>query len=202
MNSRQSSIINHQLESDMSKVIKQMEMDALRNTFEKVRDAVVLSVKGLNCQLEGSFRATLRKKNIRLKMVKNSLTRRVFDDLGIRLGADSPMWIGPTAFAWGAGSVAELSRAIDEELRRSKNAAAYRDKVNVKGALADGQVIGFDQALTMPTREEAIAQIIGMILGPGSAIAGCLTGPVSQVASQIQTISEKKEEETPAPAAG
>jgi large subunit ribosomal protein L10 len=202
MNSRQSSIINHQLESDMSKVIKQMEMDALRNTFEKVRDAVVLSVKGLNCQLEGSFRATLRKKNIRLKMVKNSLTRRVFDDLGIRLGADSPMWIGPTAFAWGAGSVAELSRAIDEELRRSKNAAAYRDKVNVKGALADGQVISFDQALTMPTREEAIAQIIGMILGPGSAIAGCLTGPVSQVASQIQTISEKKEEETPAPAAG
>ena len=47
-------------------------------------------------------------------------------------------------------------------------------------------------ALKMPTREEAIAQIVGMILGPASAIAGCLTGPISQVASQIQKIGEKK----------
>ncbi len=28
---------------------------------------VVLSIKGLNCQVDGSLRATLRKKNIRLK---------------------------------------------------------------------------------------------------------------------------------------
>jgi len=177
----------------MSKVIKQMEMDALRSAFGEVRDAVVLSVTGLNCHLEGTLRATLRNKNIRLKMVKNSLTRRVFDEMGIRIGADSPMWAGPTTLAWGANSIAELSRAIDEELKKSKNAAAYKDKVNIKGAIAEGQTISFEQALTMPTREEAIAQIIGMILGPGSAIAGCLTGPISQVASQIQTISEKTE---------
>ncbi|MHB1422458.1 MAG: 50S ribosomal protein L10 [Gemmataceae bacterium] len=182
----------------MSKVIKQMEMDALKSAFQDVRDAVVLSMKGLNCHLEGSLRATLRKKNIRLKMVKNSLTRRVFDELGIHISADSPMWTGPTTLAWGGNSIAELSRAINEELKKSKNAAAYKETVNVKGALADGQVIGFDLALTMPTREEAIAQIVGMILGPGSAIAGCLTGPISQVASQIQTISEKTEEGTPA----
>jgi large subunit ribosomal protein L10 len=188
----------------MSKVIKQMEMDSLRGTFQEVRDVVVLSVKGLNCHLEGSLRATLRKKNIRLKVVKNSLTRRVFDDLGIRIGADSPMWAGPTTLAWGANSVAELSRAIDEELKKSKNAPAYKDKVTIKGALAEGQIIGFDKALTMPTREEAIAQIIGMILGPGSAIAGCLTGPIAQVASQIKTISEKTEGAAAeaAPAAG
>jgi large subunit ribosomal protein L10 len=186
----------------MSKVIKQMEMDALRSTFQNVRDAVVLSMKGLDCHLEGSLRATLRKKSIRLKMVKNSLTRRVFDEMGIRIGADSPIWAGPTTLAWGANSVAELSRAIDDELKKSKNAAAYKDKINVKAALADGEVIRFEEALTRPTREEAIASIISMILGPGAAIAGCLTGPISQVASQIQTISEKKEEEAPAPAAG
>ncbi|HZV05890.1 MAG TPA: 50S ribosomal protein L10 [Gemmataceae bacterium] len=186
----------------MSKVIKQMEMDALRSTFQNVRDAVVLSMKGLDCHLEGSLRATLRKKSIRLKMVKNSLTRRVFDEMGIRIGADSPIWAGPTTLAWGANSVAELSRAIDDELKKSKNAAAYKDKINVKAALADGEVIRFEEALTRPTREEAIASIISMILAPGAAIAGCLTGPISQVASQIQTISEKKEEEVPAPAAG
>jgi large subunit ribosomal protein L10 len=177
----------------MSKVIKEMQMDALRKSFQGVRDAVVLSIKGLNCQLDGGLRASLRKKNIRLQVVKNSLTRRVFDDLGIKIAADSPFWAGPTALAWGAASVAELSRAVDDELKKSKTAPQYKDKVNVKGAIADGQVISFDLALKMPTREEAIAQIIGAILGPGAAIAGCLTGPISQVASQIQTISEKKE---------
>jgi large subunit ribosomal protein L10 len=185
----------------MSKVIKQMEMDSLRSTFQDVRDAVLLSMKGLDCQLEGALRATLRKKNVRLKMVKNSLTRRVFNELGFRIGDDSPIWAGPTTLAWGTNSIAELSRAIDEELKKSKNAAAYKDKVNVKAALADGEMIRFEEALTRPTREEAIAQIIGMILGPGSAIAGCLTGPASQVASQIQKISEKTEEGTPAEAA-
>ena len=41
-----------------------------------------------------------------------------------------------------------------------------------------------------------------MILGPGASIAGCLTASASQVASQIQTIAEKKPEEgEPAPAA-
>jgi large subunit ribosomal protein L10 len=177
----------------MSKVIKQMEMDALRATFQDVRDAVVLSIQGLNCQLDGALRATLRKKNIRLQMVKNSLTRRVLDDLGIRIAADSPWWAGPTTFAWGANSIAELSRAIDDELKKSKVAPRYKDKVRVKGAIADGQIVSFDLALKMPTREEAIAQILGAILGPGSAIAGCLTGPIAQVASQIQTISERTE---------
>jgi large subunit ribosomal protein L10 len=177
----------------MSKVIKQMQMDALRGEFENVRDVVVLSITGLNCQLDGGLRASLRKKNIRLQVVKNSLTRRVFDNLGIKIGADSPFWAGPTTLAWGCASIAELSRAVDEELKKSKAAPQYKDKVTVKGAIADGEMIRFEEALTRPTREEAIAQIIGAILGPGAAIAGCLTGPASQVASQIQKISEKTE---------
>ncbi|HWG44913.1 MAG TPA: 50S ribosomal protein L10 [Gemmataceae bacterium] len=190
----------------MSKVIKQMEMDALRSSFEGVRDAVVLSVKGLSAQLDGSLRATLRKKNIRMQVVKNSLTRRVFNEMGIPIAADSPYWQGPTTLAWGANSIADLSRAIEDELKKSKIAAQYKDKVVVKGAIADGQLISFDLAVKMPTLPEALGQILSAILGPGSAIAGCLTGPISQVASQIQTISEKTEEAAveaaPAPVAG
>jgi large subunit ribosomal protein L10 len=186
----------------MSKVIKQMEMDDLKKTFQGVRDAVVLSIQGLNATVDNAFRATLRKKNVRLKVVKNSLTRRVFGELGLAVPADSPFWAGPTALAWGANSVAELSRAIDTELKAPKTAPLYKDKVKIKGAITEGQPIPFEQALTMPTREEAIAQIVAMILGPGSAIAGCLTGPAAQVASQIQTIAEKEPaaETAPAPA--
>ena len=173
----------------MSKKIKQMEMDALKNTFKDVRDLVVLTASGVNCQADNQLRMTLRKRNIRLQMVKNSLTKRVFGDLGIKLDG---IWEGSTLIAWGADSVAELSKSIAELLRKN-------EKVKVKKAVAEGQEVAFDLALKMPTRAEAIGTILAMILGPGAQIAGQIAGPAGQIAGQLKTLSEKKPEETPAP---
>ena len=79
----------------MSKQIKQLEMDALKKTFEGVRDMVAFSISKLDCHLNDQIRAGLRKKNIRLQMVKNSLARRVFGDLGIHAQAEA-FWAGTT----------------------------------------------------------------------------------------------------------
>jgi large subunit ribosomal protein L10 len=182
----------------MSKFIKQMEMEDMRRTFGNVRDMVLLSVEKLDAQGEYTFRSNMRKKNIRLKVVKNTLARKVFKELDFQVPDDSPYWLRPTMLAWGAGSIKELSKELDIELRRSKNAPLYREKVKTKGAIADGQPVTFETAITLPTRQDLIAEIIGMILGPASSIAGCLVGPASQVASQIEKISEKKEDEAPA----
>ena len=184
----------------MSKVIKQMEMDDLKRTFDGVRDLVVLSAERLTAQGEYQLRKVLRGKNIRVRVVKNTLTRKVFRDMDMHVPDDSPYWQRPTMLAWGGGSIAALSREVEAELRAAKNAPLYREKVTIKGAIADGQPVAFDVAKSMPTREELIAQIVGMILGPGSAIAGCLTGPISAVASQIEKVGEPKEGEA-APAA-
>ena len=60
----------------MSKVIKQMQMNVLKNDFKDVRDLVVLNVVGLSAINTNSIRLALRKKGIRLQVVKNSLARR------------------------------------------------------------------------------------------------------------------------------
>lgn len=172
----------------MSKKIKQMEMDALKTTFEGVRDLVVLTATGVDCQHDNQLRLTLRKKKIRMQMVKNSLARRVFDDLGIKLGG---VWEGSTIMAWGADSIADLSKTLDGLLKK-------QEKIKVKTAVAEGLEVTFRQALDMPTRTEAIGTILAMILGPASQIAGQIAGPAGQIAGQIKTISEKKPEETPA----
>ena len=184
----------------MSKVIKQMEMTALRKSFEGVRDLVVLSAKGLSCLGDSTFRANMRKKNIRLQVVKNSLTRKVFGDIGLNVAAESAYWTGPTLLAWGAGSVAELSQAVEGELKLPKNAPLYKDKVRVKGAIADGQEVPFETALKMPTRSQAIGAILSALLSPASAILGGLVSAGGQVAGQIQKISEKTEGAAEAPA--
>ena len=180
----------------MSKQVKQMQMDVLAQTFRGVKDMVFLSVQGVDATTDNKVRLGLRKKNISLMMVKNSLLRRVFSDAGIDPGEAT--WAGPTVIAWGAESVKDLSREVEAALLKD---ARFKDKVKVKTALAEGQPVPFAQALTMPTRKEAIGEIVAMILGPASSIAAALTGPAAQVASQIQRIAEKKSEGEAAPAA-
>jgi|SRR5579862_9180080 len=179
----------------MSKKIKQMQMDVLAKTFSGVRDLVLLSVSGVDSLTENKVRLDLRKKNIRLHSVKNSLARRVFGEMGLNLG---DVWAGPTTLAWGGSSIAELSRTLDDAVKKNDK---LKDKVKIKTAVAEGEVVPFAKALTMPTRVEAIAGVLSALLGPAASLASQLTGPASQLASQIKTISEKPAE-APAPAAG
>jgi large subunit ribosomal protein L10 len=176
----------------MSKKIKQMQMDDLTKTFGGVRDLVLLSVSGVDSMTENKVRLDLRKKNVRLHMVKNSLARRVFSNMGINL---TDVWQGPTTVAWGGSSIAELSRHLDTAFRKNDK---LKDKVKIKTAVAEGELVPFERALTMPTRQEAIAAVLSAILGPAASVAAQLTGPASAVASQIKTISEKPAGETPA----
>jgi ribosomal protein L10 len=180
----------------MSKAVKQMEVDALKQTFQNVRDIVVLSPKGVSCAMDHELRSNLRKKNIRLMMVKNSLTRRVFRDLGIKVADDSPYWSQTTWMAWGADSAAELAKEIQTAVGDPK----WKDKANIKGGIAEGTEIAFDEMVRLPTRPEALARIASLILGPGSQLAAQITGPGGQLASQVKSLGEEKKEE-PAPAA-
>src|SRR4051794_5456829 len=188
----------------MSKAIKQMQMDDITGTFKNVRDVVLLSLNKLTSQGEYTLRAQLRKKGIRLKTVKNSLCRRVFKDMNFSVPDESPYWQKMTVLAWGGNSIAELSKEIDTELKNPKNAGLYRakdlERVAIKGAIADGSPVPFDVAIKMPTRLELIGQVLAAALSPGAAIAGCLVAPGSQIAAQVQQVSEKKEEAAPAEA--
>lgn len=182
----------------MSKRIKSMELETLRRTFGDTRNFVFLTSVQVDAQSDYNFRLALRKKKIRLQMVKNSLARKALGEMNITVGAK--VWEQPTLLAWGGESVKELAKTIDETIKDLvKKKAALKDKVVVKTAVAEGAEVTFQQALEMPTRTEVIGSIVAMILGPGSAIAGCLTGPAAQVASQIVTVSEKKEGETAEP---
>lgn len=179
----------------MSKHVKSMEMKVLKDTFKDTRDLVVLSVSKIDASVDHTLRMNLRKKNIRLQLVKNTLARRVFGELGMEIKADSPIWSGPSVLAWGAESIGELSKAVDGELKNKAVAAALKDKVTVKGAISDGQPITFDQALKMPTRVEALGRLVGQILGPASRVAGLITAPGARLVSQIKSIGEKEEGE-------
>ncbi len=187
------------LDFAMSKEVKKMQLDALGSLFKGVRDMVVLTASKVNSSHDYNFRKSLREKKIRLMMVKNTLARKVLGDDGVNIDSAKDVWAGTTLIAWGADSIKDLSKGIEDVIKDSeKKEPKWKDKIKVKTAVADGQPIPFEKAKTMPTRLEAIGAVIGMILGPASYIAAALTGPASTVAGQVATISEKKED-SPAP---
>jgi len=177
----------------MSKQIKQLQMDMLAKTLSGVRDMVFLSASKIDAIAENKVRLDLRKKNVSIMMVKNSLLRRVFADS--KMDPGESVWVGPTIVAWGGDSVKDLSNAVNAALVKQDK---FKDKVTVKSTLAEGLVVPFEQALKMPTRKEAIGEIVAAFMGPASGIASALTAGACQVASQIQTIAEKKPDEAAA----
>jgi len=169
----------------MSKVIKQLQMDAMKKTFGGVKSLVVLSQTKLSATAENQMRLSLRKKSVLLHQVKNSLAKKVFDDLGLPI---KDIWGGSTVFAYGPESVKELGRTLEATFNEmGKKDPKFKEKVTVKAAVADGTQVTFEQALKMPTRLEAIGEVVGMILGPGSQLASILQGPGGQLASQVET---------------
>lgn len=169
----------------MSKAIKQLQMDAMKKTFGGVKSLVVLSQTKLAATAENQMRLSLRKKNVLLHQVKNSLARRVFEEMGIPI---KDVWGGSTVFAWGPESVKELGRTLEATFNEmGKKDPKFKEKVTVKAAVADGTQVTFEQALKMPTRLEAIGEVVGMILGPGGQLAAILQGPGGQLASQVES---------------
>ncbi len=172
----------------MSKLVKEMQMNVLKETFQDVRDMVLISPGPLklNAISENKLRLDLRKKDIRLMLVKNTLARRVFGELGMEL---QDCWAGPTLVAWGSSSIANLSKELKDTLKPKD------EKETFKSAVADGGQVTFKQALDLSTREEAIGRVMGLILSPGGNLLGSILGPGSQLQSQIKSLGEEKTDE-------
>jgi large subunit ribosomal protein L10 len=178
----------------MAKHIKLMQMESLRQTFRGVHDLVFLTGPGLDSQTDNRMRLELRKKDIRLQVVKNSLARKVFDELGLK----ASKWEGRTVVAWGGSSIAGLSKEIAAWIKKNEKA---KDRIKPTRALTEGQEIDFATAMAMPTREEAIGRVVMLAQSPGRRLVGQLIGPGGYLAGQVKAISEKPEAAPEAPPA-
>jgi ribosomal protein L10 len=171
----------------MSKKIKELELNALRKTFQGVKDYVVVEPVKLDSATEYEFRKKLREKNCSVKLVKNTLAKKVFSENGIQ----AEVFTGPTLLVWGADSLKELAVAVRGLIRDLKKDPKAPDKLKVKTAVSEGQPISIEVAETIPTRKEAIGDVVAAIIGPAGALAGCLTGPANNIAGILKAIEDK-----------
>lgn len=166
------------------KDIKVLELKALKRSFSGVRNFVMLEPNRIHAELDVSFRDTLREKEIQLQMVKNTLFRKVLKDDGIDFDGDG-IWGGPTLVAWGPENAKDLSKAIEKVLDGVPPDPKTGDKFRVKTAVADGQAVTLEQAKKLPTRQEAIADLLGALLGPAMNLSAAVAGPGANLAAAV-----------------
>lgn len=181
----------------MSKKIKELELNDLRKTFKGVRDFVLLEPLKLDSAADYALRKGLREKKIRVKMVKNTFVKKVFDENGMKIDPGS----GPTLLCWGADSAKALGTAVDAILKQLRPDPKVPAKIKEKTGIADGELMPLEKLKEVPTKQEAIGAVVATILGPGAALAAALTGPATQLAGIVKAIEEKKGETDAAPAA-
>ena len=173
----------------MSKPIKQLMRNELTSRLDGVDSVAVVDLTGIDAITTNLIRTRLTDKDIRLNVVKNSLAKQTFKEVG--LGAASDLLEGPCALAWGADSIVDVVRELRDIAKEVK-------ALGLKGALLDGDVFEaarMPELANYPTREEAIGQILQAACSAGANLASCLIAPGGSIASLLKTIEETAEGE-------
>ena len=172
----------------MSKPVKEMMIREYRELLGDNESALAIGLRGIESNDTNAIRSGLAKKDIRVTIVRNKLFGQAFGETG--LSPLKEVMQGSTALAYGAESVVDVAREIVGLLKKFPD-------IELKGAVLDGMLFEGDagvKALSkFPTRDEAIAQDVTLILGPGRKLVGAVKGPGSNLAGIIKAIEEKLE---------
>ena len=172
----------------MSKPVKDMIIAEYRKRFGDVSGGVVVEIRGLEATANNKLRNTLRSKGVRVTVLKNSLARKAFS--GGPLDPLGPALSGPTALIYGDKSVVDVARDIVALATGSKEIA-------LKAAVLDGQFFsgkeGVEALSRFPTREEAQAKVVAIVLAPAGKAVAAAKGPGGKVLAIVKEIQNRLE---------
>lgn len=174
----------------MSKTIKNMMMRDYKNRMGSAEEAMVIGVRGLKAIDTTTVRTKLRKKNIKVTVVRNSLARKMFE--GGKMASLSESLTGATALVYSpvGASIVEIAREV---VALAKDYPA----IELRAAVLDGTLFTGKTAVEdlskFPTKIEAQGQAVGALVGPGRKLLASVKGPGSTVAGLIKAIEEKLE---------
>ncbi len=180
---------------DQAKKRKDESLSLLRSCLEKANIAILTDYRGagngLTVKQITELRTKLRANNGEFRVVKNTLTKKIARDLGIS-GLESYLE-GPTAIAFGYDDPAAITKTLLDFANENKPSLLPL----VKSAYMEGEVLGPEQLKAiseLPSREQLIGQILGLMLAPHRQLLGVMNAPGRQVATVIDAWKRKQEE--------
>lgn len=156
---------------------KKVVVEDIKAKIQASKSVVFVKFNGLTVAEDTELRREFRKNNVEYKVLKNTLVRRAFNDLGVTdFDADLN---GPTSVAFGEDEVG-ASKVIVEATKK------YEEKVFIKSGYIDGakvDVNGVKKFASIPTKPELY-----------SMLAGTLSNITRGIAVALKAVADKKAE--------
>ena len=162
------------------KIIKQKEeeVNALAEKMKSSSIVLLTEYRGINVADDTTLRKTVRNAKAEYCVIKNNITKRALNKLGITELDDK--LVGPTAVIIAQEEYLPSLKAI---YKFSKDNEFYK----IKGGVLEGKATTTEELAVLaklPSREELIAKL-----------AGCLLANVSKLAATLDAVRAKKEAE-------
>lgn len=178
----------------MSKPLKRMLADHLKDRYGGAASACVVDLTGMDVATTEKLRGVLRKSSARLEVVKNRIARKAFLDTPLRALGEAMR--GPSALVTSDESIVEIAKKLLEFSREHK-------QLKLKQAILEGDssLLTVEQLSRMKSRREIIGDVAACIWGPGRRVAGAIASPQGRIAGCIKALAEKGETGEPSVAA-
>ena len=168
----------------MDRAQKEQLVEELGQIFESSGVVVVAHYTGLTVAEMQDLRLRARNAGGAVRVAKNRLAKIALD--GKPCESISSLLTGMTVLTYSEDPVAAAKVAQDFAKENQKF-------VILGGAMGENalDVAGVEAVSKMPSREELISTIAGMLGAPASNIAGAIGAPASNIASILSTIEDK-----------
>ncbi len=147
----------------------------------------VVNYNGLTVKQAQELRHQLRECGAEMKVYKNNLVKIALKNQG-QPELDEIL-AGPVAYVFYESEPVEAAKALKDFSAKSKGV------LEIKGGISDGKAVSADDVKAiaeLPTKDQLLGQIAGLISGFARDIAVCVNGVSSGLARSIQQVSEQK----------
>ena len=153
----------------------------------EAHSAVVAEYRGMSAEKMTDLRAKARQGGAYLKVVKNSLAKRAVQGTAFECMTDA--FIGPVILGFSMEDPGAAARVIKDFSKG--NEALKVTAVSVSGQLLPASDI--ERLATLPTRDQALAILCGVLQAPVTKFVRTLIEPVSQTARAVAAVRDQKQ---------
>lgn len=149
--------------------------------------AVAAEYRGLTAGQFDLLRKTARENAIYLHVVKNTLAKRAV--AGTEFECLNPALVGPLVLGFSLEDPGAVGRVI-------KDFAKGNDKLVVKAVAVGGNLYpatDIERLASLPTKEQALAQLLGVMKAPIGKFVRTLAEPTAQFVRTVQAVADQKQ---------
>ena len=161
---------------------KQAIVEALAQRIQNAGAGILVDYKGITVAEDTALRTELRKDGVEYTVVKNTLTRKALDKLG--MSDLDHVLNGTTSLATAENDPIAPFRIINDYSKK------LGDRFNIKAAFMEGKVLNESEIAEMaelPSKDALYAKVLGTMIAPITGLAVCLGQILEQKGGSLES---------------